>query len=114
MTPTPLEIAILNEFYDAFKVGDFPPPDEIDVVSRENTGAGRFTELNCKVKTLLSQPCGPDIKIEMEGLRHGLGCLMFFEDGVPSSLELHIWGDDSWDGVERPWRIVPLKGPSHA
>ncbi len=36
--------------------------------------------------------------IQMAGLQNGLGALVFLVDGKPQTLELHLWGDDGWDG----------------
>ena len=52
--------------------------------------------------------------IQMEGLLHGLGALVFLTDGKPDCLELHLFADDGWDGVERPWKIVPFAEWPHA
>jgi hypothetical protein len=104
---TPLEREVLQAFLTEFGAAGFPAPDSIAVTARENTGVGRFTHLAAGARISHESPCGLSAKIEVEGLAHGLGALVFLADGQPEMLELHLWGDDAWDGVERPWKIVP-------
>ncbi len=109
MTPSPLERAILTRYYDAFSDQGFPSPDSIGVLARENSGAGRFVDLQAPLTSISQHACGlpDDIGIEMEGLANGLGFVLFIENGRLDMLEFHTYGED-WDGEERPWRFVTV------
>lgn len=114
MTLTPLEQEVLRAFEAEFGGIGFPPPEAFMVTGRENTGAGRFTDLVSEAQVSHKGPCGLSAIIQMDGLQHGLGALVFLSEGKPDALELHLWGDDAWDGVERPWKIVPRAEETHA
>ncbi len=43
----------------------------------------------------------------MEGLEHGIGFVLFIEQGKLDMLELFTY-EESWDGEERPWRLVTV------
>ncbi|CAN0399016.1 unnamed protein product, partial [Phaeothamnion confervicola] len=105
---TPLEYAILSEYYKAFSAQGFPSPDQIEVLERDNTGAGRFVELRPSIATKL-QGSTCDLErlkaVEMDGVPLGLGWVLFMKNGSLECLELFTYGGD-WDGEERPWRLV--------
>jgi hypothetical protein len=121
VTLTPLEHAILERYHSAFAANGFPPPGEINVVGRENSGAGRFVTLESarmvseKSRTLDLPPGHPDM-IAMDGVPDGLGFVVFLNDGRLDFLELYtVVGD--WDGEERPWKMIASSnqtGASHA
>jgi hypothetical protein len=94
------------EYYKAFGEEGFAAPDEIEVVRRENSGAGRFVELSAPQPTQLAgRICDLPLLVEMEAIEGGLGVVLFLEDGRPDMLELFTFVGD-WDGEERPWRVV--------
>lgn len=114
MSLTPLETDVLHALHTEFEDAGFPSPDRIAAVEGENTGTGRFTDLASEAVIAQPSPCALSWIIRMDGLQHGLGALVFLADGKMQTLELHLWGDDGWDGVERPWEIGPDKVHSDA
>lgn len=112
MKLSPLERAILTKYHEAYARDGFPKPDEIDVLTRENSGAGRFVDLDGPLTSIVTHACGllEEIIVEMEGVEQGLGFVLFIEEGRLDMLELYTYGDN-WDGEERAWRFVAT-GPS--
>ena len=114
MRPTPLEQAILQAYRDTFATKGFPAVDEIEVTTRENTGAGRFVELNSEVTTHLEgRTCDLPLVVNMDGVEHGLGFVLFLDDGKLDMLELFTF-TGSWDGEERAWSLQDRSGLSDA
>jgi|CXWL01.1.fsa_nt_gi hypothetical protein len=108
LTPTPLEFALLRTFYDLHGAHGFPPPEEISVRNRENTGAGRYVDLNVEEDSELEDgylDLGGQF-IEMEGVPSGLMAVVLIKDRRPYQIEIAVYGDDPWDGHERRWSIV--------
>jgi hypothetical protein len=109
VTLTPLEHEILERYHGAYAAIGFPPPGEINVTQRENSGAGRFVTLTSSAtvaddsRTLDLPPGQPDM-IAMEGVAKGLGFVVFLKDGQLDFLELYTFVGD-WDGEERPWKL---------
>lgn len=103
---SPLELAIV-ELVASEKWRGFNP-EHLRVLRREDTGVGRYVYFeDQKSQDLADGSYAAGTKfVEMEGIRYGL----FFEIVVTNSridyLELVTCGGDSWDGVERHWRIV--------
>lgn len=83
--------------------------DGLQVVGREATGVGLFVSLS----DMNGQPLPDGVYeaggciIEMDGLPHGLDFAICVSGGYMHHLELVTPGD-SWDGVERSWRLVGL------
>jgi len=44
--------------------------------------------------------------LEMDGVPSGLAVLADVSGGRINHLELAVYGNEGWDGVERPWRIT--------
>jgi hypothetical protein len=90
-------------------------------VSRvEFSGAGFFVEFSVPADAPRAEPgelTGGNARIEVEGLEHGAGCVLFVRDGMLRALEGYTYGEP-WP--ERPIRVslsevVPLvqqEGPS--
>lgn len=103
---SPLEVAIVERVaaqnWPGFRV------EHLRVRRREDTGVGRYVYFEDGDEQPLTDGsyAAGERYVEMEGIRHGL----FFVIEVSSSrihyLELVTCDGDSWDGVERPWRIV--------
>jgi hypothetical protein len=107
LQPTALESALLDTFHALYAKDGFPHPKQISLVSRDNTGAGRYVELSVS---------GSEMKhdgyldlggkfIEIEGVSDGMMAVVFITDGAPKILELTVYGGEGWDGIERPWAI---------
>ncbi len=111
MKPSPLEHAILAQYHKAYGVQGFPQPDTIEMLVRENTGAGRFVDLKAPLTSIAEHACAlpDDVTVEMDGVENGLGFMLFVEEGRLDMLELYTVAG-SWDGDERAWRIVS-RGP---
>ncbi len=109
LDPTPLEAALLKVFHELYGVRGFPTPEQVRVRRRENTGAGRFVDLEAEV---LDSELGDGYLdlgghfIEMEGIPNGLMAVVRITDGRPEQLEIAVYGNDPWDGQEREWSIV--------
>lgn len=103
---SPLERTLVElvaaEHWPGFHVG------RLQVTRREDTGVGRYVHF----EDLAAQPltdgtyAAEGRRVEMQGIRSGL----FFVIDVSSSrinyLELVTCGSDTWDGVERNWKVV--------
>lgn len=112
MKQTDLEyqtLALLSKLH-----GDkgFPQPESIRVLSRVNTGSGRFVSLESEV--LVGSFSGYlDLEgsfIEMDGIEDGMMAAACIDAGVLSELEFAVYGDSGWDGEERLWRFVGPEG----
>lgn len=59
------------------------------VAARENTGAGFYTRLAVAGGSKMSAAASPlgDVGVEIEGLEHGMGFLLWIRDGVAETLE---------------------------
>jgi hypothetical protein len=106
--PTPLELSILQVFYEEYGIQGFPSPDVINVNARENTGAGRI--LSLRTNTRVSCQDGYlDMGgrfIEMKGVPNGLMAVVSVVRSGLDQLEIATYGNDSWDGEERDWKII--------
>ena len=71
----------------------------LNVLSREFTGVGSFTNFSCEttVPELGNNKIGSPT-IVMPNIRSGLGAVLFCESGKPSFLEVYTYGSDEWDG----------------
>ncbi|MFN0062267.1 MAG: hypothetical protein ACKVPX_07100 [Myxococcaceae bacterium] len=82
--------------------------DQLEVTGREHTGVGRYTHIIDRAgQPIPDGTYGADGHfVEMEGIPNGL----FFAAEVEGSrlvyLEIVTAGADSWDGVERPWKVA--------
>jgi hypothetical protein len=81
--------------------------DEVEVVSREHTGVGRYTNLLDRA----DQPV-PDGTygaaahiIEMDGVPGGLFFVVETRAGRVDYIEIVSAGGEAWDGVERAWKM---------
>ena len=108
LEPTPLETALLEEFHRLYGERGFPAPEAVRLLRRENTGAGRFVHLG--VEDEMTREEGPlDLGghyIEMKGVPYGLMALVHVRDRRPEYLEIVVYGNEGWDGVERAWSLV--------
>lgn len=102
---SPLEQAtialVAAENWPGFRV------DGLRVKSRENTGAGRYTYLEDQYEQILPDGtyAAQGKVLEMVGVPSGMAFLVDVSAGLINYLELAIYGNEGWDGVEREWRI---------
>ena len=103
---SPLERALVelvaSENWKDFRV------DALQVRQRENTGAGRYTHFEDRLKQALRDGTytAQGKLLQMEGVRDGLAFVVDVTGGVINYLEIAVYGNESWDGVERAWQIV--------
>jgi hypothetical protein len=105
MEPTRLESALLNLFHELHANVGFPPPSDIAIVSRENTGGGRYVALRVARNTEIPDgyyDMGGRL-IEMPGIPNGLMAVARVTDGVLAEIEIAVYGGDHWDGSEQEW-----------
>jgi hypothetical protein len=103
---SPLEQAVVKavagEHWPEFRI------DCLRVKQRENTGVGRYVHFEDQCNQVLADGSyGAEGRVvEMQGIEGPL----YFAIEVSASrieyLELVTGGRDSWDGIERSWRIV--------
>lgn len=103
---TPLEHAVIAlvaaENWPGFLI------DGLRVKKRENSGAGRYTYLEDQHKQALIDGIytAQGKLLEMVGVPSGMAFLIYVSAGLINFIELAVYGNEGWDGIERPWRIV--------
>lgn len=105
---TPLEAALLATFHEIYKDRGFPSPDRLRVRRRENTGSGRYVDIESSDTTRLDNgyvDLGGRF-IEMPKVPSGLMAVARIEDHLVRQIEISVYGEDPWDGEERDWKIV--------
>jgi hypothetical protein len=105
--PTPLESALLNEFHALYGSEGFPRPEQVSLLSRQNTGGGRYVDLSSP-STAMNRDGYLDLGgkfVEIDGVPNGLMAVVLISDGQPKILELTVYGGDHWDGAERRWAL---------
>jgi hypothetical protein len=82
--------------------------DTLRVLSRENTGAGRYTHLADGREQALPDGSysAQGRMVELRGVRNGLGFVVDVANSRISHIELFTYGNDEWDGSESDWKIV--------
>jgi len=102
---TPLEQALLGLFHSLHGHAGFPPPSDVSVVARENTGAGRYVTLRSAAGAAMPDgvyDMGGKF-IETKGIPQGLMAIVWVRHGAPDEIEIAVYGGDHWDGTEREW-----------
>ena len=103
-----LEYGTLRVFHEMYGSVGFPAPQDIAVVRRESTGAGRYVELKCDASLTIGDgflDLGGRY-IEMSGVANGLMAVVSVDGGAVTQLEFSVYGNQVWDGQEREWSIV--------
>lgn len=78
------------------------------MLRRENTGGGRYVDLECDSPVHLDDgyiDLGGGY-IEMRGIPNGMMAVVLMKGGRVRTLEFTVYGGDSWDGDEAEWRLV--------
>lgn len=67
------------------------------VAQRENTGAGFFTKLNVIDGPRIEGAPSPlgDIGADVDGTPHGMGFLLWLQEGLAETLEGYTYGEDT-------------------
>lgn len=104
---TPLETALLSRFHQLYQAKGFPCAEQVNILGRENTGGGRYVDIECDASVDVADGYLDLAEkfIEMEGLSNGMMAVVRVKRGRLSILELTTYGGESWDGKERAWRI---------
>lgn len=105
---SPLETAVVKVFHELYGDQGFPSPSEVRVKRRENTGAGRYVDVATEVRVDIddgSVDLGGRF-IEMSGVPNGLMAVAHIRNHEVQQIEIAVYGNDHWDGTERPWTIV--------
>ena len=103
-----LETAVLEHLHHLYRAQGFPPAASVRVLRRENTGGGRYVDLECD-KTVRIEDGYIDLGgsyIEMEGIPHGMMAVALIKNGYLTMLEFTVYGGHQWSGDERGWKIV--------
>jgi hypothetical protein len=61
------------------------------------TGVGFFVDFEVPLESARTAPekfAGGDVNIQVDGVEHGAGCLLFVRDGVLSMLEGYTYGEE--------------------
>lgn len=91
-----------------YRDSGFPAAEFVSVRRRENTGAGRYVDLESAAELRVSDgylDLGGSY-IEMEGVSNGIMAVALVQSGRLTLLEFSVYGGESWDGDEREWRII--------
>jgi hypothetical protein len=103
---SPLERALIelvaSENWRGFRT------DSLVVTRRENTGAGSYVYIEDKRNQKLPDGtyAAQGRLLEMAGVPSGLAFMVDVSRERINYLEIAVYGDEGWDGVEREWRIV--------
>lgn len=103
---SPLERALVelvaSENWQDFRV------DALQVRRRENTGAGRYTYFEDRLKQVLPDGTytAQEKFLQMDGVKDGLAFVVDISKGAINYLEIAVYGNEGWDGVERAWQIL--------
>jgi hypothetical protein len=103
---TQLELAALRSLFS--EIPDLAPELErqlsvATVTARKNTGAGFFTSISVPADVPPIDKSGPldgETHAHIPGLEHGLGFVLFFDDGRLSTLEGFTYGSESTASLE--------------
>jgi hypothetical protein len=83
------------------------------VVNRTFSGCGFFTEFSVPSEVARVDPLNfeiGDVRLELSGVKHGAGVLLFVRDGVLSMLEGYTYGEEPWpEEVLNCRRPVPIR-----
>jgi hypothetical protein len=82
--------------------------DAVSVLSRENTGAGRYTYLADGHEQALPDGSysAQGRMIELPGVRNGLGFVVEVSSSRISHIEFFTFGNDEWNGGEQGWKVI--------
>ena len=107
MNATELETALLSEFHALYGARGFPRATEVEVISRENTGGGRYLGVSAPHTAAIDDghyDLGGKF-IQMQGIPHGMMAIAWVRGGQLREIEITVYGGDSWNGEERAWSL---------
>ena len=109
MEMTSMERGIFERYYEAFRQFGFPPPSAIEVTSRTQSTAGRFTHIVHPGHLTFEEGelgLGTISALELDNLAYGASFWIVVESSVAKYLEIVVNGESLWDGSEKGWVIV--------
>jgi hypothetical protein len=105
---TPLEQDLFERFHARHAQFGFPAPSDIRVLSRENTGAGRYTHIAHEGELDVPDDelgLGTYSSFAMTNLHFGASFWVVVESRKASYLEIVLNGPGHWDGTEGEWAV---------
>jgi len=107
---TALEYSIIKTISKAHHLNLENRLSEINVRTRENTGAGRYVYFEACVAQGLSCADGDydggGAMVECPSVPNGLGFILTVEGGMPVMLEIATYGNVGWAGEEEGCRVI--------
>lgn len=112
----PFERAVVERILDGMY--DVPERDVLRaqvvgmrVTRRDNSGVGLFLDFAhpddvARIADLRRGIFGNDVFVEIPGLPHGAGALLYVIDGVVDGLECHGYGLESWPDHIPEWSMA--------
>lgn len=108
-TPNELELAILRKLAEKNELPR-PPFEHYHVLSRKYTIVGSYTNFHWADIARDDQVTGGrldlEVAINVPGLEYGLGAILWFNKGLPASLEIFAYCEERWDGTFEGFSIV--------
>jgi hypothetical protein len=100
LTPNALESAILLKISATHPAANLDV-SKLNVLSREYTGVGSYTTFSNSRIEETAQKSMFDLPglIEVAGVAHGMGAILWMRGGRPDCLEIYTYGPDNWDGT---------------
>lgn len=90
--------------------------DRCSVANRKFTGVGFFTSFQVQGSEPRVEPARRmvigDVCADVDGLDYGCGFLLFVKDGLISTLECHLWGDEALPDNARYTRLYYVHQPN--
>ncbi|HUA14367.1 MAG TPA: hypothetical protein VMG31_03650 [Verrucomicrobiae bacterium] len=96
-----LEQAVLDAICEAYREDREILHSQISTAilkKRENTGCGFFTHFSvdrASTKPISGERLRNGPLVKVTGMRHGMGFILWLDDGYPNCLEGYAYGDDS-------------------
>ena len=107
--PNDFELAVLNRLAKQ-EPALLAAIGQVHVLSREFTGVGSFTNFDCDQSANTAQrPVCLNALIQMPGVPHGMGAVLFLREEKPECLEVFTYGDAIWEGVYDGFSIEESK-----
>jgi len=114
ISPTPLERALLEHFYEFHALEGFPSPDAIVVVSRKNTGTGRWVLLDTPASMAKAEDTlymDDHWCILIPSVEEYLFAMVHVREHKLSTLEI-VTNGAPWGGDETGWTIESRAEPT--
>jgi len=105
---TGMEAGVLSAYHARYASQGFPAPDQVQFLSREETGGGKYIKISSS--SLVEVPDGylylPDCFIELDDLDDGMSPVVIIKNRRLDTLEFIVNGEQDWGGGEGGWKLV--------